>query len=87
MGVTELVCEYNHSKVKLRLFLTCCTVAMVTHYVEEMAITCSPILLLFLVSLLHQLIKSGSIDSSKRTFWKVMDTSASHLKCNAITEF
>ena len=37
----------------------------------------------FLVSLLlYQLIKNGSIDPSKCNCWKVMDTSASHLKVN-----
>ena len=36
---------------------------MVTLYVERMTAPCSPILVLFLVSLLlHKLIKSGTID-------------------------
>ena len=33
--------SYNHLKVKLRLFLTGRTVAMVICYVEKMTITCS----------------------------------------------
>ena len=53
--------KFKHFKVKLG-GLTDHTVAMVTRYVEKITITCSPVLMLVLVSLLlHQLIKSGSI--------------------------
>ena len=58
MGVTAACLCYSHSKVKLGLFLTGYTVAMVIHYVEKMTIPCSHILMLLLVSLLlHKLIR------------------------------
>ena len=42
MGVTELVLSYRHLKLKLAVFLTGYTVAMVTGYVKKIFMTCLP---------------------------------------------
>ena len=45
MVVTELVImSYKHLKLKLRVFLTGYTVAMVTCFVKKIIITCSPMI-------------------------------------------
>ena len=55
-------------KAKLRLFLTDYAIAMVTHYVKKIPITCSPILKLLsgtVIIVVSGVIKSVSIDPSK----------------------
>ena len=44
MGVTELVLSYKRLKLKLRLFLSDHTVAMVTYYTPKLTATCSPMI-------------------------------------------
>ena len=44
MGVTCSFLSYKHLKLKLRVVYTDYNVAMVTFYIEQMIITCSPII-------------------------------------------
>ena len=62
MGVTGLVFElYKHLKLKLTVFLTGYTVAMVTCNVQKMAITCLPVI--------GHLFDTIIVGSTEKDFW------------------
>ena len=52
MGVTELVFELKTLKLKLRVFLTGCTVAIVTYYDIKITIIGSPMTGRFVILIL-----------------------------------
>ena len=66
------------TKVKLRVFLAGCIVAMVTFYVEKMTITRSPMLRCAFDTIIFVSIDKEWLSLTVKV--KVMETGASHLK-------
>ena len=66
-GSLDLFSRYKHLKLKLRVFLTGYTIAMVTCNVKKIIITCSPVIehLFETIILMGQLLMTRSIDPSK----------------------
>ena len=61
MGSPDLFSSYKHLKLKLRVFLTGYTVAMVTCNVQKIAITCLPAI--------GHLFDTIIVGSTEKDFW------------------
>ena len=91
MFVTELV--FEHSKLKLRVFLTGCIVAMVTCFIKRITTTCLPtfghLCDTSIVRSWHYetVVVQAALIHQKYKWWKELETIVSHLKASQSIDY